>query len=71
MKITDKLLSFGLDHDTKTFYITTTDKEYLKLLLSEEKELDTITFELSEDMLAQICKYYSLYKYDKENPEEE
>lgn len=71
MKISDRFLSFGIDRDTKTFYITTTDTEYIKLLISEEKELDTITFELSEDMLIQICKYYSLYKYDRENPEEE
>ena len=68
MKITDRLLSFGFDNDTKTFYITTTDTEYIKLLVSEEKDLNTITFELSQDMVSQLCKYYALYKYDEQNP---
>lgn len=61
MRINNKLLSFGYDKKTKSFFIRTTDSEYLKMLIAEDPMINEIVFELDENFLKQMHKYYGLW----------
>ena len=64
MHVNNRLLSFGLDPKTNSFFIRTTDPEYLKILFAEEGQapINEIVFDLDENFLKQMLKYYYLYK---------
>ena len=64
MHVNNRLLSFGLDSKTGSFFIRTTDPEYLKILFAEEGQgpVSEIVFDLDENFLKQLIKYYGLCK---------
>jgi hypothetical protein len=72
MIINSRLTSFGYDEKDKTFFLKTTDPNYLKVLLAEDPLPEEIRFELPEAAIRQMCKYFSLWSKNIHNklPEE-
>ena len=62
MRIDNRFLSFGYDEGRSTFYIKTTDPEYLKIAKTSDDNKNEIIFEFSDNFLKQIFKMYDLYK---------
>ena len=72
MIINSRLTSFGYDEKEKTFFIKTTDPNYLKVLLVEDPLPEEIRFDLPLNAVRQMCKYTALWSQNLHNklPEE-
>lgn len=60
MHVNNRLLSFGYDKKRKSFFIRTTESEYIKMLKLENPDDNEIIFDLDESFITQLIKYFAL-----------